>query len=136
MELLRQQNIEKVRENFIDYGKFLQRYRREDSLQNYLEFLNRDGVNFRAYETKETISCYLTELIENEIDMVAINTSTNEFIVFSNFDYRWDDYSLHIEDNEKELQINIDNESTIIEELNDVDFVTSVAFDCFRLEVL
>lgn len=110
--------------NFIEYGRFLEKYNLEDSYSSYEKFMNQ-GVMSNE-EKMQILDCFFALADSEGIGNIAIinNSDHDDVVVLSRgFSYEWEDglnLTIHIEDDENKIDIVIGD---IIEDDFDEDSI-------------
>lgn len=110
--------------NFIEYGRFLEKYDLEDSYGSYEKFINHGTMDNE--EKMQIIDCFFALADSEGIgNIVIINNSDPDDVVMLSrgFSYEWKDdldLTIHIEDEENKIDIVIGD---IIEDDFDEDSI-------------
>lgn len=111
-------NLNKTKENFIQYGRWLEKFTQDNNLDTYDQYLIQGGVNWRKERNKhikDELVEFLVNIKNEGVDLAIINDDdiirTKDFI----FRFTEDNATLHIVIEESGLIINMPIKDQVFE---------------------
>nr|WP_308545809.1 hypothetical protein [uncultured Lachnoclostridium sp.]DAF89866.1 MAG TPA: hypothetical protein [Siphoviridae sp. cteLh2] len=125
------ESINTTRENFIQYGRWLERFNLANTDDNYEQYLIQGGYKWeeeRNKHIKDELFGFLVEVLTSGMNLGIINRKADKYYVLDDFQFRFneDNTLLHIETMSEEINIPITEETNVnigVSEVQIGDFI-------------
>ena len=125
------ESINTTRENFIQYGRWLERFNLANTDDNYEQYLIQGGYKWeeeRNKHIKDELFGFLIGVLTSEMNLGIINRKADKYYVLDDFQFRFneDNTLLHIETMSEEINIPITEETNVnigVSEVQIGDFI-------------
>lgn len=112
------ESINTTRENFIQYGRWLERFNAVNTDDNYEQYLIQGGYKWeeeRNKHIKDELFEFLVEVLTSGMNIGIINRKADKYYVLDDFQFRFNDGNtlLHIENMSEEINIPITEKTNV-----------------------
>lgn len=111
-------SLNKSKENFIEYGRWLEKFRQDNNLDSYDQYLMQGGINWRKERNKhikDELVGFLVNIKNESVNLAIING--DDVIRINDFTFRFaeDNTTLHIIEENSGLVINMPIKDQVFE---------------------
>lgn len=125
------ESINTTKENFIQYGRWLERFNIANTDDNYEQYLMQGGYKWeeeRSKHIKDELFGFLVEVLTSGMNLGVINRKADKYYVLDDFQFRFNDGNtlLHIESANENIDIPITQETNVnigVSEIQIGDFI-------------
>lgn len=108
-------SLNKTKENFIEYGRWLEKFTQDNNLDSYDQYLMQGGINWRKERNKhirDELVGFLVNIKNEWANLCIDNEKTNDMSFIKDFDFRFsqDNKVLHIENHNEIINIYIQDD--------------------------